>query len=37
MFPIVAGMVVYTMCYIHDFPGGAKGFWYATKAWIKRK
>lgn len=36
MFPIVVAMIVYALCYIHDFPGGAQGFWCATKAWLKR-
>lgn len=34
---ILALVIVYTVCYIIDFPGGPTRFAICTKIWLKRK
>ncbi len=37
MIQIFVGMMTYCIIAIALFPGGPKGFWYTTKAWLNRK
>lgn len=37
MNPIAIAIIVCGAAYVCDFPGSAKEFWNATKAWFKSK